>query len=442
MKRKSNFIAKAMFLAAATFTAVSFTACDSDSVEDLVDDLVDDLTDSDDQEEDESSLNVLANGSTLSSEYSESATLAADGTYYINGIVKVLSGATLYIEEGVELIAKDGDNVGYILIEKGGKIDAQGTASNPIVMTSEVKTPGAWGGLHICGDAPVNSGDDSISEVGASPYGGSNESDNSGIIKYVRLEYTGYSYDEDQECNGISFYGVGNGTQVSYVQAYRGSDDGFEFFGGTVNISYAVATSCSDDSFDWTDGWRGSGQFLVAYLESKDDLGYNTDCFLECDNGKPSDASPMSHPTLANVTMISLNGDSKTDGIMLKAGTEISLYNSVATGKTANLVFSEGDDAVSHYLTGNTVIKGLAIASDSVCVKTSSSAILTDAELTAKFIADGNMLSQTISYSKYTATSPSGATIATVVPFVDNGFTFEVTDFIGAGSGWMDNWTK
>lgn len=215
----------------------------------------------------------------LDSDITSDVTLEAGKEYKLNGGIHVKSGATLTIPEGVTIIAQYDDNVDYILVEQGAKINAQGTASNPIVMTSTKKEYGAWGGIHICGYAHTNAeGGTGKSEIGNAPYGGNNDADNSGVLKYIRLEYTGYAFDEEHEANGVSFYGVGNGTTVEHLQAYKGSDDGFEFFGGSVNVKYLVSTSCSDDSFDWTEGWNGKAQFLVAYQEKESSLGYNCDC--------------------------------------------------------------------------------------------------------------------------------------------------------------------
>lgn len=192
-------------------------------------------------------------------------------------------------------------------------------------MTSEKKEAGAWGGLHICGYAHTNNGSGK-SEIGNAPYGGNNDADNSGTLKYIRLEYTGYAFDEEHEANGVSFYGVGNGTTVEHLQAYQGSDDGFEFFGGSVNVKYMVVTSCSDDSFDWTEGWNGKAQFLVAYQEGESSLGYACDCLMECDNnGTNNAATPVAHPTIANATLIGNGGDAQ--GVRLRAGTQVELYN-------------------------------------------------------------------------------------------------------------------
>ena len=182
----------------------------------------------------------------LNADITEDVTLKAGETYTLDGGIHVKNGATLKIEPGVKIEAIHDNKVDYILIEQGAKIDAQGTATQPIVMTSQKKEAGAWGGLHICGYAPTNVGT-GTSEIGDATYGGDRADDNSGVLKYVRMEYTGYAFSEDKESNGITFYGVGSGTTVDYVQAFMGSDDGFEFFGGSVNIRHAVVTDCSDD---------------------------------------------------------------------------------------------------------------------------------------------------------------------------------------------------
>lgn len=302
----------------------------------------------------------------LQGELKANKTLTANTKYYLSGEYIVNSGITLTIQEGVTLVAKDDDIVDYILVKQGGKINAVGTASKPIVMTSQRKEAGAWGGIHICGYAHTNVvGGKGQSEIGGAPYGGSNDADNSGTLKYIRLEYTGYAFDEEHEANGVSFYGVGNGTTVEYLQAYKGSDDGFEFFGGSVNIKHMVATSCSDDSFDWTEGWNGKGQFLVAYQEAESTLGYDCDCLLECDNnGKNFDATPVACPILSNLTLIG-NGGSK-QGIRLRAGTKVKLYNTLVTGKGKCLT-TETSQTEKALLDGSSVLNYITLATDIEC---------------------------------------------------------------------------
>ena len=304
---------------------------------------------------------------TLTGTLSEDKTLAANQKYMLSGQYIVETGATLTIEEGVTIVANaDDDAVDFILIQQGAKIEAEGTASNPIVMTATRTEAGAWGGIHICGYAHTNvNGGSGMSEIGGANYGGNDDADNSGTLRYVRLEYTGYAFDEEHEANGISFYGVGNGTTVEYCQAYKGSDDGFEFFGGSVNIRNMVVVSCSDDSFDWTEGWNGYGQFLVAYQEAESTLGYNCDCLMECDNnGDNFGAEPVAHPTLANLTLIGNGSDSQ--GVRLRAGTEVSLYNALISGKGMCLT-TETAETENALVDGTSVLNYITMESDITC---------------------------------------------------------------------------
>ena len=182
--------------------------------------------------------NEIENGTILKGTITSDVTLAAGNTYKLSGEYIVEEGGTLHIEEGVKIIAVYDDIADYILVKQGGKINAVGTPDKPIVMTSEKEEPGAWGGIHICGRAHTNAeGGKGSSEIGGAVYGGNDDADNSGTLQYIRLEYTGFAFDEEHEANGISFYSVGNGTIVDHCQAYKGSDDGFEFFGG---ISHGV----------------------------------------------------------------------------------------------------------------------------------------------------------------------------------------------------------
>lgn len=278
----------------------------------------------------------LENGSTISGDITSNTTLAEGYEYKLSGGVHVKEGATLTIKPGVKITAIDDDTPDYILIEQGAKIDAQGTASNPIVMTSE--TPeNKWGGIHICGKAHTNAESGSgSSEIGGAKYGGSDDKDNSGTLRYIRLEYTGFALDEEHEANGISFYGVGSGTTVDHIESYKGGDDGFEFFGGSVNVNNMVSFDSSDDSFDWTEGWNGSATNILAYQMSAEN-----DCLIEADNnGKNYDAIPVSRPTIKNAILIGNGGDGR--GIRLRAGTQVILDNVVACGKNMPLTVETG----------------------------------------------------------------------------------------------------
>lgn len=364
----------------------------------------------------------------LDSDITENVTLETGKTYTLNGGVHVKSGATLTIQPGVTIVAQHDETVDYILIEQGAKIDAQGTAAQPIVMTSEKKEAGAWGGLHICGYAHTNNGSGK-SEIGNAPYGGNNDADDSGTLKYIRLEYTGYAFDEEHEANGVSFYGVGNGTTVEHLQAYQGSDDGFEFFGGSVNVKYMVVTSCSDDSFDWTEGWNGKAQFLVAYQEGESSLGYACDCLMECDNnGTNNAATPVAHPTIANATLIGNGGDAQ--GVRLRAGTQVELYNTIITGKGKPLTV-ETNETENALKDGTSKLEYVAISGE----LSSKQGIYTNADFAQ---ATGNLTNQEFSWTgKYVGTLDGGKDLSA------DSF-FAKTDYKGAvksGDDWTSGWT-
>ncbi|MDR1380717.1 MAG: hypothetical protein LBJ47_04475, partial [Tannerella sp.] len=250
----------------------------------------------------------------LKGELTTERTLKTGQTYELVGGYQIKNGGSLIIEEGVTLEATrsiDGQP-DYIIVEQGGRIDARGTRERPIVMTSTRQQPGAWGGVHICGRAPVNlSGGTGKSEIGDATFGGTAAGDNSGTMRYVRLEYIGFAFSETKESNGLTMYGVGNGTTIEYIQTYKGSDDGFEWFGGTVNARYLVSTHSEDDSFDWTDGWIGKGQFWVAVQDPAAptaDGSANGDCLIEADNREDNFGNtPRSCPTLSNLTLIGNN---------------------------------------------------------------------------------------------------------------------------------------
>ncbi len=265
----------------------------------------------------------------LEGKITEDRNLTSDEVYELRGGVSVVDGVTLTIEAGTRIIAGDvGGVFSYLAIEQGAKIIAEGTSAQPIVFTSNKSTPnpGDWGGLLLAGKAPINRGTTATTEVANLTYGGTDATDNSGILRYVRLEYTGGKINDDAEYNGLSLYGVGNGTTIEYIQAFNGNDDGIEFFGGTVNLKYAIVTGAGDDSFDWTDGWVGNGQFWIAQQTSAaGDKG------IEADNlSSAPDAAPFSNPTLSNITLIGAeDGDGENKGIEFRAGTKVTMYNTI-----------------------------------------------------------------------------------------------------------------
>lgn len=267
----------------------------------------------------------------LSGTYTQDLTLDANNTYKINGSLIMASGTTLTIPAcmTIEALASGADV--YIAISQGARIVANGTQDCPIVFTSDAANPAAgdWGGLIILGRAPINSvtgTNTSTSEIASLPYGGNVANDDSGSLNYVRVEYSGGAADGQSENNGFSFYGVGSGTDVNYIQAYAGKDDGIEFFGGTVNASYVSVINAEDDSVDWTEGY--SGTLTNVYISNRitDDKaieadGYNTDF--------SNATGTFSKPTVNNLTIVGQGTASgHAEAVRLRAGTQ-GIFNNV-----------------------------------------------------------------------------------------------------------------
>ena len=364
----------------------------------------------------------------LIGDITEDRTLEAGNTYTLTGGLHVKAGATLTIEPGVTIIAQDDDQVDYILIEQGAMIDARGTADDPIVMTSTRKEAGAWGGLHICGKAPINAGTGAKSEIGDASYGGNDAHDNSGTLQYVRVEYGGYAFSEEKEANGFTFYGVGDGTTVDHLQAYGGSDDGFEWFGGTVNVKYLISTNNTDDSFDWTEGWTGKGQFMIAQQISDE-----CDALIEADNNDNDNmAEPISHPVLSNLTLVGNGADGR--GVRLRAGTQAEIYNAIVTGKGRALT-TETEGTESALANGTSKLQYIYLSSG---VSSDSDNVLYTQDM---FLAEDNHNQVNYTFSltdNFVGTIDGGLDASSIDSF------FESAAFIGAISAdnnWMAGWT-
>ena len=260
----------------------------------------------------------------------ENLSLDLNEKWLLSGGVFVDENARLSINEGGTVYA-DTEVTTFLSIKQGGEMFIQGESTNPIVFTPLTDNPsyGDWGGIIVNGYSTINTGFNAVGEGGTGIYGGDNDNDDSGILRYVRVEYAGKVLGTDNELNGFSFNGVGNGTIIEYIQAYKGSDDGIEFFGGTVNVRYAVSTHNQDDSFDWTHGWRGKGQYwLVQQGPDGGDRGIEAD-----NNGDDNLLEPYSNPTLSNLTLIGVDdGDGLNTGMRLREGTKGKIFNTYVTG--------------------------------------------------------------------------------------------------------------
>lgn len=261
--------------------------------------------------------------------------LVKTGNYNLKGAVSVKNGATLTIEKGTTFTVSSADQaagINLLFVEQGGKLIAEGTATEPIVFTSQNKNAeggdGDWGGIGIHGKARMNApGGTSLSEAGQLPYGGDNDQDNSGILKYVRVEYAGQASSDGQfEFNAFSFFAVGSGTVLENLEAFEGADDGFEFYGGTVNAKNLSAVGMEDDSIDWDEGYRGTLDNIVIYQYD----GVGDFAFELANRSGENNASPRSNAIVKNVTARGHNrvGKSMFD---LKQGTAGNFDNIVAS---------------------------------------------------------------------------------------------------------------
>lgn len=278
----------------------------------------------------------------LPAEISADLTLTADKCWLIEGITYVNAPAKLTIEPGTTLMGDQGTK-GTLVIKPGAKIIADGKADEPIVFTSQKaagsRAPGDWGGLIVLGSAPINvvGGKASVEGLAVSPdtqYGGEKADDDSGILRYVRIEFTGIQLSMNNEVNGLTLAGVGNKTIVENVMVHDTLDDCFEFFGGTVNAKHLVCAFNQDDGFDWDFGYSGKLQFLAL---AQDPLFEDDTNGFEADNDADASANtPISNPTIYNVTLCGKNqavdGPKKQMGMLLRRSTKGKIANAVVTG--------------------------------------------------------------------------------------------------------------
>ncbi|HLO37530.1 MAG TPA: hypothetical protein VK173_03510, partial [Lacibacter sp.] len=227
------------------------------------------------------------------------------GRYVLKGYVYINNRARLTLAAG-SVIVSDTIQKGALIIEQNSRLIADGTSSEPIIFTSGKKPgerkPGDWGGIILLGNAPTNRTTTPIIEGGVNAvYGGSITNDNSGIIRYVRIEFAGIAADPNSEINGLTLGGVGSGTVIENVQVSYGNDDAYEFFGGNVNCKNLIAFATADDDFDFDFGYNGRIQFAVSLRDPKFVDGGDAGNGIECDNdGTGTVSSPRTRPQLSN----------------------------------------------------------------------------------------------------------------------------------------------
>ena len=285
--------------------------------------------------------------------------LREGNNYILSGLVYMVNNATMTIQPGVTVKGDYiGTSVATLVITRGAKLVADGTQEKPIVFTSNSPVPrsGDWGGIVICGKAAVNTaftgtgGGAGILEVeggvnnsfgdglaggGATP----NNADNSGILRYVRIEYAGYAYQPDKEINSLTMAGVGSGTIIDYVQVTYAKDDAFEWFGGTVNCKHLIAYKTQDDDFDSDNGFSGKIQFGIVLRDSTIADISRSEAFESDNDASGSINSPQTKAVFSNLTLIGPRATLANNGNSLflaaahvRRNTGISIYNSVILG--------------------------------------------------------------------------------------------------------------
>lgn len=330
---------------------------------------------------------------TITTVITSSRTLFADTVYTLSGFIKVANGATLTIQPGSRIVGDFNVPGSSLFILRGARIIAVGTATQPIVFTSNrapgLRRPGDWGGVIIIGNGITNRGAPTFIEgTGTGPQnplvdysGGSDNGDNSGIMRYVRIEYAGFPTAPNEELNSLTMAAVGRGTTIEYVQVLLGLDDSFEWFGGAVSHRYLISYEAGDDHFDASEGYVGRVQFMIAMQSirpearaglaggvASDPQGIENDgCWAEnCNagNANRSASRPYTVPVFANFTVIGApQGAWETTGgnigMMLRRGTGGLYVNGVVARHSRAGVSIRGEQTEQRRIDGLLALRNI-----------------------------------------------------------------------------------
>ncbi len=297
---------------------------------------------------------------TLSGRITKDTTLLKGDANFLNGPVYVTDGATLRVEKGATVKANfAGTDVATLVISRGGKLVAEGTATEPIIFTSASPNPqsGDWGGIVLCGKASINTSylgklglyqveggvdnaqGDALAGSGDAVVPAPIDADSSGALRYVRIEYAGYAFQPDKEINSLTMAGVGNKTVLDHIQVTYAKDDAFEWFGGTVNAKYLIAYKTQDDDFDTDNGYSGKVQFGLIIRDSAIADISTSEAFESDNNSSGSTATPKTSAVFSNITAIgpraTLNNNGNSlfrAGAQIRRNSAISIFNSVFLG--------------------------------------------------------------------------------------------------------------
>ncbi len=403
------------------------------------------------------------------------------GVYILKGWVYIANGAELTIEPGT-VIKGDKDTKAALIAERGGKLIAQGTETQPIVFTSEKepgqRCPGDWGGIILCGKARTNATEQQIEGGPRTKHGGNDDSDNSGVLSYVRIEFAGFPFQPDQEINGLTLGSVGSGTKIDHVQVSYSNDDSFEWFGGTVNCKYLIAYKGWDDDFDTDNGFSGHVQYGLAIRDARIADKSMSNGFESDNNAKGTNADPHTSAVFSNIPFVGpkatasdfvnnsdyINAGSLDpkngsglgrfqSGMQIRRDSHLSCFNSVVVGWPVGLIIDgELGDCQGAATNGLLKLQNLYFANLDA-IGTDKNKTLTDdtqSSFSTKFFLaqPGNVYSKTadgwfdVTGYKPLATSP----LLNAASFTDSLLSgFDKVSYVGAfgaGNDWTANWTN
>lgn len=379
-------------------------------------------------------------------------TLDASLEYLLRGTVVIASGATLNIPAGTKIYGAVSP-AGSLLVKQGGKINAVGTAAKPIVFTSEKevgnRATGDWQGIILQGNGIQTlggPGSQAIGEGDVGNFGGTNNNDSSGTMKYVRIEFAGSVFSPGNERNCLSLMGIGSGTTLEYIQCHRSNDDGFEFWGGAVNAKYLMSSGSRDDYFDFADGFIGKIQYAIGHFYAEP-IATNDDTSrcIEGDgrggtntcSGSARSGGECSQPYMANITCIGSGTSTKAgDGLYLRraSGNNIGDYTHFQfigfnTLKAVNCITTAGQTATAS-------LSNLYALNSATSATSCSPSFGTSVNITTN--------SQTAPNFAPAASNVIGTTVKNVSNFNDS--FFDNNDFYGAirfgGTDWTSGWTS
>lgn len=405
----------------------------------------------------------------LTANITANRTFSCDTVYFLKGIIYVTNGATLTINPGTVIVGDTTDK-GSLVITKGSKIMAVGTPACPIVFTSSkasgARKRGDWGGLIILGKSAVNTATGLAYVEGITPnplseYGGGSTPDvhdNSGTLKYVRVEFAGVALAPNNEINGITFGGVGDGTTIDYVQVSFSNDDSFEWFGGTVNCKHIIAFRGIDDDFDTDNGFSGKVQFAMGLRDPKVADISGSKAFESDNDASGSTNLPQTKAIFCNVTATGGGDTTKnslfTNGAHIRRNSHLNIYNSIIMGFPSGLL-------IDGSLTQNNVLADTMVINNFITCKDASKYVLTASPAGTTSVI--NLLLSSNTYypgnkkvklvKPYSLTTPDYHPKATspalgAAEFDHAGLNdpfFDVVSYVGAfdqTDTWADTWTN